>query len=127
MARGFAQGERFLVGPTSHSFTGPRTEQGVNPFFIYILKCADGSYYVGHTDDLEPRIVAHEEGLVSGYTRRRRPVIFQYAAEFPTRAEAIASERQIKGWSRAKKEALIRGDWDRIRELAKCRSAGEKT
>src|SRR5438477_1917518 len=82
------EGQRAEVGPCSRSsYTS--------------LKCADGSYYVGHTDDLEARVGAHEMGLISGYTRRRRPVTFQYAAEFGTREEALASERQIKGWSRA--------------------------
>src|SRR6266849_8561757 len=80
----------------------------MRPFVLYVLRCADGSYYVGHTDDLEKRIFQHETGELCGYTSRRRPVTLLYACEFATRAEALQRELQLKGWSRAKKEALIR-------------------
>ncbi|HLA19013.1 MAG TPA: GIY-YIG nuclease family protein [Dehalococcoidia bacterium] len=66
-------------------------------FFVYILRCSDGSYYVGHTDDLEPRLAAHERGEIAGYTRKRRPVRLAFAEEFGTREEALARERQVKG------------------------------
>ena len=56
------------------------------PFYVYILRCADGSYYTGHTEDLDARIAAHYQGLIPGYTRKRRPVQFVLADEFPTRA-----------------------------------------
>lgn len=56
------------------------------PFYVYILKCADGSYYTGHTEDLDVRIAAHHQGIIPGYTRKRRPVQFVFADEFPTRA-----------------------------------------
>jgi putative endonuclease len=91
-------------------------------FHCYILKCADGTYYVGHTDDMEKRAAQHQSGAFTGYTYRRRPVELIWNDASQTRDDAKAAEKQIKGWSRAKKEALIRGDWDRVSELAKCRS-----
>jgi tRNA/rRNA methyltransferase len=87
-------------------------------FWAYMLRCADGSYYVGHSDDLEARVGAHESGLIEGYTQKRRPVTLVWSQDFPDRDQAFAAERQIKGWSRAKKEALIRGDWPAIHRLA---------
>ena len=87
-------------------------------FFAYLLCCSDASYYAGHTDDLALRIGQHETGECGGYTATRRPVTLAWSQEFATREEALAAERQIKGWSRAKKEALIAGDWKRIRQLA---------
>ncbi|HUR40168.1 MAG TPA: GIY-YIG nuclease family protein [Verrucomicrobiae bacterium] len=80
-------------------------------FYVYILHCADGSYYTGHTDNLEKRIAEHESGLLPGYTHDRRPVTLAYSATFQTRENALAAEFQIKRWNRAKKAALIRGDW----------------
>ena len=91
-------------------------------FRVYMLKCADGSYYVGHTDGLERRIAAHAAGEIEGYTRSRRPVSLMFSESFPTRLEALEAERRLKGWSRAKKEALIAGDWQRVSELARPRS-----
>jgi LAO/AO transport system kinase len=90
----------------------------VKPFFVYLLRCGDGSYYCGHTDDIVLRLHQHEDGDI-GYTSTRKPVDIVWQGEFETRAGALAFELQIKGWSRAKKEALIRGDWDAIKELAK--------
>jgi predicted GIY-YIG superfamily endonuclease len=95
----------------------------VKPFYVYMLECADGSYYVGHTDDLEKRMALHDAGSCAGYTAQRRPVQLVFADEFPSRDDAIQRERQLKGWSRAKKEALIRGDWEAVHRLAGCRSA----
>jgi len=87
---------------------------------LYILECADGSYYVGHTTGpLEARIAAHEQGAVAGYTKIRRPVRLLWAQEFATADEAFQRERQVKGWSRAKKRALIEGDWAEISRLAR--------
>jgi len=88
-------------------------------FWTYMLRCADGSYYSGHTEELDARIGAHQSGLVEGYTQSRRPVELVWSQDFPDRYSALAAERQIKGWSRAKKEALIRGDWDTLKVLAK--------
>jgi putative endonuclease len=87
--------------------------------WMYILKCADGSYYVGSTNDLERRIWEHNEGIGAKYTARRRPVKLAYAAEFDSLAEAYEREKQVQGWGRAKREALIRGDYDSLPELAR--------
>jgi tRNA/rRNA methyltransferase len=87
-------------------------------FWAYMVRCADGSYYVGHTDDLEARIGAHQAGLIEGYTQKRRPVALVWSQDFPERDQAFRAERQIKGWSRAKKEALIRGDWEALHLFA---------
>ena len=88
-------------------------------FWAYIIRCADGKYYTGHTDDLERRIAEHQSGSIAGYTEARRPVEYMWSAEFPTRAEAIAAEVQVGNWSRAKKEALFRGDWDGVSAAAR--------
>ena len=93
------------------------------PFYVYILKCADGSYYTGHTDNLDVRVAAHRQGLIPGYTRKRRPVQFVFADEFPTRIDALERERQIKKWTRAKKQALIARDWSRLQHRARRTSA----
>ena len=89
------------------------------PFWTYMLHCSDRSFYVGHTDNLEQRFAAHQDGSTPGYTKERRPVVLVWSEQLPTRVEALTMERRIKGWSRAKKLALIRGDWNRISELAK--------
>lgn len=88
-------------------------------FWTYMLHCNDRSFYVGHTDDLETRIAQHEAGTTSGYTQNRRPVKLVWSQSFVTRMEALEAERQIKGWSRAKKLALIREDWKLISMLAR--------
>src|SRR4051794_5423218 len=87
-------------------------------FWAYMLRCADGSYYVGHSDDLEARVGARQSGLIEGYTQKRRPVTLVWSQDFSERDQAFRAERQVKGWSRAKKEALIRGDWSAIERLA---------
>jgi predicted GIY-YIG superfamily endonuclease len=87
-------------------------------FWVYILHCADNSYYTGHTDNLDKRIVEHQMGEIEGYTSTRLPVKVVFADEFPTREEALAHERQIKGWGRKKKEAMMRGDWAEVSRLA---------
>lgn len=92
------------------------------PAYVYILLCADGSYYVGFTRrPPDERLAIHRSGRVPGYTASRLPVEMVWCAEFDRHAEAFAVERQIKGWSRAKKQALIAGDWEAIRRLAKRR------
>ena len=88
-------------------------------FWLYILRCCDSSYYVGHTDDLEQRISDHQSGGISVYTRKRRPLRLVLSESFSTREDALARERQVKGWSRAKKEALINGNWVRLSRLAR--------
>ena len=80
-------------------------------FWVYILRCADGSFYTGQTDNLDQRVGQHQTGGYCDYTSRRRPVRLVWSQDFPTRIEALEAERRIKPWSRAKKEALIRGDW----------------
>jgi predicted GIY-YIG superfamily endonuclease len=92
--------------------------------WLYILKCSDGSYYTGSTVHLERRIAEHQEGVVKGYTSSRLPVEVVYVCEFPTEHDAFLRERQVKGWSRAKKEALIRSDFEASVELSKSGSAG---
>ena len=90
------------------------------PYFIYILKCVDDSYYTGMTENLSERLTAHENGFdPKAYTYSRRPVILVWTQEFPTHDEAFSCERQIKGWNRMKKEALIRNDWDKIHQIVK--------
>jgi len=86
--------------------------------WMYILECADGSYYVGSTTDLARRLWEHNEGVGAKYTARRRPVKLVYSAEFATIAEAYAAEKQVQGWGRAKRQALIRGDYIALSELA---------
>lgn len=90
-------------------------------FWTYILRCSDGAYYTGHTDNLEQRIGQHQLGEIAGFTSTRRPVELVFSQEFNTREEALAAELQIKSWSRAKKEALMRGDWEALRLAAKKR------
>ena len=87
-------------------------------FHAYILRCSDGSFYVGHSDDLEQRIRTHQSGLVPGYTAQRLPVELVWSDSFMTRNEAFAAERKLKGWGRAKKLALIDGNWQLIKALA---------
>ena len=89
-------------------------------FSVYILRCADGSYYTGHTDNLESRIAQHSSGAIpSCYTFSRRPLECVFSQDFPTREVAIASEQQIKGWGRKMKEAMISGDWAEVSRLAR--------
>ncbi|MGO4221472.1 GIY-YIG nuclease family protein [Lysobacter sp. TAF61] len=95
-------------------------------FWMYMLRCADGSFYLGHTDDIERRLDQHHAGQHPCYTRDRRPVELVFSQEFPTREEALVAERQIKGWSRAKKQALTEGDWSRISRLARGKHRHER-
>lgn len=88
------------------------------PFAVYILRCADNSYYTGHTDDLETRVAQHQTGVIRGYTFERRPVELVWADHVPTREEAVAAEMRIKGWSRAKMEAWIAKDWPKLKRAA---------
>ena len=91
--------------------------------FVYILRCRNGDYYTGSTrTSLEQRVAEHNAGQYDGFTKRRRPVELVFAQEFDRITDAIAAERQIKGWSRAKKEALIAGNMDRLKCLARNRS-----
>lgn len=91
--------------------------------FVCMLKCADDSYYVGSAtgDDLSQRIAEHDTGAYPGYTFTRRPVTLIWSEHFDRITDAIAAERQIKGWSRAKKQALARGDWKSVVRSARRR------
>ena len=87
--------------------------------YLYIVRCSDGSYYVGTTRaSLEERIAQHNAGTHDGYTVRRRPVILVFEEEFARITDAIAAERKVKGWRREKKEALIRRDYAALPELS---------
>ena len=91
--------------------------------FVYILRCADNSYYVGSTrTSLEERIAQHDHGHFGGYTAKRRPLTLVWSQDFDRITDAITAERQLKGWSHAKKEALIAGEFALLHELAKCRA-----
>lgn len=94
----------------------------MKPGWIYILRCADQSYYIGSTSNLEQRINEHIFHKYSGYTSARLPIELVFAQEFGDINDAIRAERQIKGWSRKKKDALINGDFDLLHEFAKCKN-----
>jgi len=87
--------------------------------YVYILECADGSYYVGSTTNVELRIDQHNSGIGAEYTRRRLPVKLVYQTPFETIDEAFAFEKQVQGWSRKKRQALIHGRFDALPQLAR--------
>jgi len=91
-------------------------------WFVYILKCSDNSYYVGHTENLPARIKFHNSSKGTKHTAIRRPVVLVYQEPAATKQEAMKREQQIKHWSRAKKEALIHSDRQLLKSLSKCRS-----
>ena len=91
--------------------------------WTYMLRCSDRSYYVGSTWRLEHRLDQHQSGNGAEYTKRRRPVELVYAAEFERVEDAYAWEKRLQGWGRAKREALIRGDFDALPGLS-ARRAG---
>ncbi|KAB2696387.1 GIY-YIG nuclease family protein [Ochrobactrum sp. Kaboul] len=87
---------------------------------VYILRCADESYYTGLTkQNIEARLWEHNEGIYESYTKKRRPVQLVFTEAYDRIIDAIAREQQIKGWSRAKKEALIALNYEGLTELAK--------
>lgn len=90
-------------------------------FYAYLLRCSNGAYYAGHTDDLDRRVAEHQAGAIPCYTHDHRPVTLVWSETFPDREQAFAIERQIKGWTRAKKEALIAGDFQRLQSLSRRR------
>jgi predicted GIY-YIG superfamily endonuclease len=88
--------------------------------YLYILRCADGSYYTGTTrGSLEERVAEHDAGAFDGYTTLRRPVTLVFSQHFDRVEDAISAERQVKGWRREKKEALIRGDFAALPALSR--------
>jgi predicted GIY-YIG superfamily endonuclease len=94
-------------------------------YWVYILRCSDGSYYTGMTSNLEQRLSQHNAGTYPGYTKSRRPVRMVFSESFYDIDQAIMREKQIKKWSRMKKEALIDGDYEKLKELARKRWRGE--
>ena len=94
----------------SRSVSKGQMQQAASPFLTYMLRCGDGSYYVGHTDELEAKLAQHHAGTADEYTTTRQPVALAWSMPFPSRDAAFAAERRLKGWSRAKREALIGGD-----------------
>lgn len=91
--------------------------------FVYILECSDGSFYTGVTNDLDRRVAEHNEGAnPKAYTYNRRPVKLVYFEDHSDPYFAISREKQIKGWSREKKIAMIKGEWEKLPELSKPKS-----
>ena len=91
--------------------------------YTYILQCANGKYYVGSTTNLEARLNEHQSGMGGKFTSTHLPVKLVYFEEYSSIHMAFSRERQLHGWSRAKKEALIRGDYEALRPLASAGSA----
>ena len=90
--------------------------------YVYILRCADDSYYVGITEDLPSRLERHNAGTAAAWTACRLPVHLVYSEEFDHLQDAVSRETQIKGWSRAKKAALISGDLKSLKASSRCRT-----
>lgn len=86
--------------------------------YVYILKCANDSFYTGSTIDLDRRLRQHQQGTGAKHTKKYLPVELVYYQEFPTIQQAFRREKQIQGWSHAKKQALIDGDFDTLRALS---------
>ena len=87
-------------------------------YFVYILKCSDDSYYTGVTNNLEKRINEHQSGIIKGYTSKKLPVKLVFSERFNDITQAIKFEKQIKGWSRKKKEVLINQNLDPLVQLS---------
>src|SRR5690606_11243959 len=97
--------------PVDNGSEGPtRAHSGAMPH-VYILQCSDGSYYVGSTRNLAARLHQHQQGSGAEYTKRRRPVELIWSYAFDSVVDAFAAEKRVQGWSRAKREALMRGDF----------------
>ena len=90
-------------------------------FHVYVLRCSDGSLYVGSTNDVALRLRRHNEGRAANFTAQRRPVTLACSEQHPSRAAARRREAQLKGWTTAKKEALVAGDRSTLHELARRR------
>ena len=95
-------------------------------YWVYILKCSDGSFYTGSTSNIEKRLSEHQNGTIKGYTSKRRPVKLVFSEHFESVYDAISAERQIKGWRRTKKIALIKGDFDLLVKLSNMKNAKGK-
>lgn len=96
----------------------------MNTYYVYILKCSDNSYYSGVTNDIERRVAEHNAGNDrKAYTYKRRPLELLFCEAFININEAIDFEKQIKGWTRRKKETLILRNWGKLKELAECKNS----
>ena len=96
-------------------------------YYVYIIQCKDGSYYTGVTNNIELRLWQHDSGYNPNcYTFNKRPVQLKYCERFPYVRDAIAWEKQLKGWSRKKKEALFKEDWEEIKRLSKSKSSNNR-
>jgi putative endonuclease len=92
-------------------------------YYVYILKCSDNSYYTGVTNDIDRRFYEHQSGInKSAYTYNKRPIELVFCDYFLDINQAIAFEKQIKGWTRKKKEAIITGEWNKLKELSVCKN-----
>jgi putative endonuclease len=96
--------------------------------FVYMLRCADGSFFVGSAtgDDLSQRVAEHQSGKYQGYTWSRRPMTLVWSEHFDRVTDAIAAERKVKGWGRAKNKALMSGDWGTLKSLSRRRAGRPK-
>lgn len=115
------------VDPSTSLRVDPENGRGIEGrllrmLYVYILRCVDGSFYVGMARNLYVRVKAHNAGRGAAYTFKRRPVRLVYSETFISEAEAIQRERQLKAWSRAKKEAVVAGDLHSLKRLSKRRS-----
>ena len=95
--------------------------------YMYILKCSDGSFYTGSTRELDKRVQEHNMGMGANYTKKRRPVELVYFEEFQRVDDAFAREKQIQGWSRSKKNALIQGQFGRLTALSRSGTSKHET
>jgi putative endonuclease len=92
-------------------------------YYVYILKCSDASYYTGMTNNIDRRLLEHQKGLNKEcYTFNKRPLELVFCTEFNEVLQAIAFEKQIKGWSRKKKEAIIKNKWEDLNKLSECQN-----
>ena len=112
--------------PRALSLDSARDGESVEPSsdpmcFVYILRCADESFYVGITQDLDARLKAHNDGQGTAYTFKRRPVSLVYSERYESDTQGVARERQLKRWSRSKKQALVSGDLQKLKCLSKSR------
>ena len=97
-------------------------KRGVMKGFMYILECSNGAYYTGSTIDLERRLQQHQNGEGANFTRKYLPVELVYFEEFQRIDEAFYREKQVQGWSRIKKEALINGKYEKLQKIAECKN-----
>lgn len=97
-------------------------------YSVYILKCSDGSYYTGITNDIDRRLHEHQNGAnITCDTYKRRPLSLMFCEHFPDVNQAIAFEKQVKGWTRKKKEAIINDNWNKLKELSICKNITSHT